>query len=141
MIFFYLENVIPTDFFWKKLKFRREHPNRHQGFTGDTCLKYETIIFDVSLNVERSDIPLEYLWNNTILGFIFNFTLDSVFIFTPCQIISQPAAFVRICIQRTMANRCQISFNLQRKNWLFVGSFFLTNNHVFPVNDGGLVRK
>lgn len=61
MIFFYLENVIPTDFFRKKLKFRREHPNRHQGFTGDTCLKYETIIFDVSLNVERSDIPLEYL--------------------------------------------------------------------------------
>ena len=48
-------------FLRKELKFRREHPNRHRGFTGDTCLENETIISDVSLNVERSDVPLEYL--------------------------------------------------------------------------------
>lgn len=47
----------------REIKILSRTYKRRGGFTGDTCLKYETIIFDVSLNRggEEDIIPLEYL--------------------------------------------------------------------------------
>lgn len=59
LFFFSLFACLEKDYFYsgkflpkEKLKFCREHTTGRGwgGFTGDTCLKYETIIFDVSLN-------------------------------------------------------------------------------------------